>query len=130
MDATDYAALALDGRPPRGVVAGRRIVSAGYPIEEALSMSVVVRYSPANLTAEKYDATNEQIAAAGIEWPPDGLDHHICFGEEGNLRVSEVWDSREQWQAFVDQLMPVLSEAGIEMSGEPEVFEVYSAERR
>jgi hypothetical protein len=93
-------------------------------------MSIVVRYQPTNLTAEKYDATNDQIAAAGVAWPPEGLDHHLCFGDDGNLRVSEVWDSREQWQAFVDQLMPVLSEAGIEMSGEPEVFEVHSATRR
>jgi hypothetical protein len=93
-------------------------------------MSIVVRYQPANLTAEKYDATTKQFEEAGVPWPPEGLDHHLCFGDDGNLKVSEVWDSREQWQAFADQLMPVLSEAGIEMSGEPELFEVHSSTRR
>ena len=67
-------------------------------------MSIVVRHQPAGLTAEKYDATTEQFEAAGIEWPPDGLDHHICFGTDGDLRVSEIWDSREKWEAFSEKL--------------------------
>jgi hypothetical protein len=93
-------------------------------------MSIVVRHQPAGLTAEKYDATTDQLQAAGIQWPPDGLDHHICFGTDGDLRVSEVWDSREKWEAFSEKLMPALADAGIEFSGEPEVYEVHSATRR
>jgi hypothetical protein len=34
-------------------------------------MSIVVRYQPKSLTAEKYDATNEQLAAAGVRRAPD-----------------------------------------------------------
>jgi hypothetical protein len=93
-------------------------------------MSIVVRHQPAGLTAEKYDATTEKLEAAGVTWPPDGLDHHICFGADGDLRVSEVWDSREQWEAFSEQLMPVLADSGIDVAGEPEIFEVHSATRR
>jgi hypothetical protein len=93
-------------------------------------MSIVVRYHPAGMAAEQYDASTEKLEAAGLEWPPDGLDHHICFGSDGSLVVSEIWDSREQWQAFGERLMPVLSEGGIEFSREPEVFEVHSATRR
>ena len=59
-----------------------------------------------------------------------GLDHHICFGDDANLNVSEVWDSRQQWETFRERLMPLLSEAGIEFSGEPDVFEVHDAIRR
>jgi hypothetical protein len=93
-------------------------------------VSIVVRYKPKSLTAEKYDATNEQLGAAGVEWPPDGMDYHICFGTDGNLMVSEIWDSREQLEAFQERLMPLLQEAGIEMAGDPEVYEVHSSERR
>jgi hypothetical protein len=93
-------------------------------------MSIVVRYHPASLTAEKYDATNSQLEAAGLEWPADGLDYHVCFGADGSLMVSEIWDSREQWEAFGERLMPLLAEAGIEMSGEPEVFEVQEITKR
>ena len=93
-------------------------------------MSIVVRFSPTGLTAEKYDKTTELFEEKGVEWPPDGLDYHVCFGTDGDLRVSEIWDSREQFEAFGERLMPVLSEAGIDFSGEPEVFEVHSIEKR
>jgi hypothetical protein len=93
-------------------------------------MSIVVRYRPANLTAAKYDETNRKIEEAGIAWPPEGLDYHICFGTDGDLRVSEIWDSREQCEAFGERLMPVLIDAGIEFAGEPEIFEVHNIEKR
>ncbi len=93
-------------------------------------MSIVVRYHPVSLTAEKYDTTTSQFEEAEVEWPPDGLDYHVCFGTDGSLHVSEIWDSREQWEAFGERLFPLLAEAGIEFSGEPEVFEVHSSTRR
>jgi hypothetical protein len=91
-------------------------------------MSIVVRFHPANLTAEKYDATNPMVEEAGF--PPEGLDYHVCFGSPGNLKVSEIWDSREQLEAWGEKLMPVLAEAGIEFSAEPEVFEVHTIVKR
>lgn len=92
-------------------------------------MSIVVRFNPTSLTKEAYDKVSNQLQESG-NWPPDGLDYHVCFGSEGDLKVSEIWDSREQFQAFGEQLMPVLTEAGIEFSGEPEVFEVHNVEKR
>lgn len=92
-------------------------------------MSIVVRFSPVGVTAAKYDEVNARVQDT-LDWPPDGLDHHICFGSDGDLRVSEVWDSREQFEAWGAQLMPVLVAEGIQFSGEPEVFEVHNAERR
>jgi hypothetical protein len=93
-------------------------------------MSIMVRYHPASMTAETYDATTGQIEAAGLQWPPDGMDYHVCFATDEGLSVSEVWDSQEKWQAFGERLMPVLSEAGIQMSAEPDVFEVHEIEKR
>jgi hypothetical protein len=58
------------------------------------------------------------------------LDYHVCFGTDGDLMVSEIWDSREQWEAFGERLMPLLAEAGVEMASEPQVFEVHSIEKR
>ena len=71
-------------------------------------MSIVVRFSPTALTAKKYDETIRQIENAG-EWPPAGLDYHVCFGSDGNLKVSETWNSREQFEAFGERLMPILA---------------------
>ena len=42
------------------------------------------------------------------------------------MRVSEIWSSKEQFQAFGEKLMPILSDIGIDFSGEPEVFEVHN----
>jgi hypothetical protein len=91
-------------------------------------MSVLIRFAPASLTAAQYDESIRRLNQAG-DFPPDGLDYHICFGSEGSLRVSEVWDSREQLEAFGERLMPILAEVGIE-TGEPELIEVHSVIRR
>jgi hypothetical protein len=92
-------------------------------------MSILIRFSPANMTAEQYDKVSEQIQES-TEWPPDGLDIHVCFGDDGNLRVSEIWDSQEQLDAFGEKLMPQLQEAGIEFSAEPEILPIHNIERR
>jgi len=91
-------------------------------------MSIVVRFTPPSLTQEQYDESVRRLQEQGI-FPPEGMDYHICFGEQGRLRVSEIWDSREQWQAFGEQLMPVLADIGIE-PGDPDVFEVHNIVRR
>jgi hypothetical protein len=62
--------------------------------------------------------------------PPDGMDYHVCFGSEGKLRVSEIWDSKEKFQAFGERLMPVLSDVGIEFEDEFEVLEVHNIIKR
>jgi len=92
-------------------------------------MSIVVRFSPTNLTAEKYDESVRRLEEAGA-WPPDGLDYHVFFGPEGNMRVSEIWDSREQLEAFGERLMPILADVGIEFSGDPEILEIHATFRR
>ena len=89
-------------------------------------MSIVVRYTPAGLTAETYDRVSSKVQEGN--WPPEGLVLHVCFGSDGDLRVSEVWDSKEQWQAHTEELMPILQEGGVEFAGEPEVFEAHNIE--
>ena len=86
-------------------------------------MSVLVRFAPTNVTKEKYDESLRRLKEAG-DFPPEGMEIHVAFGPEDNMRVSEIWDSREQLQAFGDRLMPILTEIGIEFSAEPEIIEV------
>ena len=91
-------------------------------------MSFVARFTPASLTAQQYDDSLERLEGSG-GFPPDGLDYHVCFGTEGSLRVSEIWDSREQFEAFGERLMPILQDAGID-PGEPELLEVHNIVKR
>lgn len=91
-------------------------------------MSIVVRFSPSNLTVEKYDESVRRLEGSG-DFPPDGMDYHVCFGAGDNLKVSEIWDSEEQWKAFGERLMPILQEIGIE-PGQPDVFPVHNSYKR
>jgi hypothetical protein len=95
-------------------------------------VSIVVRYNPPSLTAEQYDEADRRLREAGVEALPDGLEYHVCFGAEGNLRVSEIWDSREQFEAYGERLslMPVLAEIPFDSGGPPEIFEVHKIRKR
>jgi hypothetical protein len=89
-------------------------------------MSIVVRYHPKNLTIAQYEEVLRREQGAGDKFPPDGRDYHICFGTDGDLQVSEIWDSTQQLQAYGEFLMPILADVGIQFSGDPEVFEVHN----
>lgn len=91
-------------------------------------MSILIRFAPASMTAAQYDQTVRKLEEAG-HFPADGMDYHVCFGTDGNLRVSEIWDSQEQLDAFGQRLMPVLSEVGID-PGQPEVIEIHNIVKR
>jgi hypothetical protein len=93
-------------------------------------MSIVARFNNTNLTAQKYEEANLRLEEVGL-WPqPDGLEYHVCFGTAGNLRVSEIWDSREQLAAFGQRLMPLLADVGIEFSADPEIFDIHNIVKR
>ena len=78
----------------------RRVVSSRPASRnERTFMSIVVRFAPTGLTKAKYDSTIEKIEAAE-KFPPDGLEYHICFGSDGDLKVSEIWDSQAQLDEF------------------------------
>ena len=71
-------------------------------------MSIVVRFHPTNATKEKYDESMRRMEAAGI-WPnPPGLEVHVAFGPDDDLRASEIWSSREEFEAYGEKLMPIL----------------------
>jgi hypothetical protein len=91
-------------------------------------MSVLIRFAPDSLTAQQYDESVRRLEGEG-NWPADGLDYHVCFGSDGKLRVSEIWDSREQLDAFGQRLMPVLQAVGIN-PGQPEIVEIHNIVRR
>jgi quinol monooxygenase YgiN len=95
-------------------------------------MSIVVRYNPPSLTAEQYDLADRLLREAGVEPLPEGLEYHVCFGSEGHLRVSEIWDSREQFEAYGKQLsvMPVMADIPFDSGGSPEIFEVHKLRKR
>ena len=86
-------------------------------------MPLLIRYAGAGLTRAQYDEVGEKLRAQG-SWPAEGLILHVSFGPDGDMRVSEVWESREQLEAFQGRLFPILQEVGLSTTPEPELFEV------
>jgi hypothetical protein len=97
---------------------------------DARSTKLLVRFSPApNVTTDQYDETIRRLEQSG-DWLPQGLEYHVAYRSNGDFRVNEIWDSREQFDAFGERLMPLLKEVGIELSGEPELLQVHNIIKR
>ena len=93
-------------------------------------MSIVVRYAPVPAsTLEQYDEVWRRLQESG-ELPADGCDYHVAFLAEGQLLVSEVWDSPEQLEAFGKRVMPLLADVALEHTGQPEILQVHNIIRR
>jgi hypothetical protein len=90
--------------------------------------SVLVRFTPASVTTEQYDETIRRLEKSG-DWLPEGLELHVAFEAGGKFRVSEIWDSQAQFDAFGKRLMPILEEVGID-PGAPEMLEIHNIIRR
>src|SRR3954471_2914252 len=105
-------------------------VPSATPVMDARSTSILARFTAApNVTTEQYDETIRRLEKSG-DWLPDGLEFHVAFESDGNFRVSEIWDSQKQLDAFGERLMPVLKDVGIELTGKPEVLEIHNILKR
>jgi hypothetical protein len=82
-------------------------------------MSILVRFAPASMNAEQYEAVAKELEPS---WPPEGIELHVCFGSGDKLKVSEVWESREKLDAFGETLRPILERHGIDVGTAPPEF--------
>lgn len=87
-------------------------------------MAVVLRFAPQGMTAAKYEETVKRLEQAGAGSPAGRL-YHVCFGNENNLRVSDIWDSVESFERFGQTLKPILQGLGID-PGDPEIIQVHN----
>ena len=76
-------------------------------------MAVVLRATtPGGFPAAKYDELVKKLDAAGAGSPVGRLSH-VCFGDTDNLRVSDIWESREAFEKFGETLRPLMQDLGI-----------------
>ena len=75
-------------------------------------------------TQERYDTTTVQLEEAGAG-APDGRMSHVALETDGEIRVFDVWESQEAFDAFGATLLPILAAAGIELN-EPMVARVHN----
>jgi hypothetical protein len=87
-------------------------------------MALGYYFNPRNMGPDVYDEVIRRLEAAGAGAPP-GRSYHCAFQGENGLDVFDVWDSEEQFNAFGETLMPILSELGVD-PGQPHVAEVHN----
>jgi hypothetical protein len=85
-------------------------------------MSISILFTPNGASRAQYDDSIRGLQKIG-QWPPDGMEYHVAFGEGGSFRVLEVWGNQDKASAFADRLMPLLEDIGID-AGQPEFGEV------
>ena len=63
------------------------------------------------ITREQYDQMRERLGVG--DTPPPGCSSHLgAIGEDGKVRIVEVWDSREQAEAWGEKVAAARNEAG------------------
>lgn len=87
-------------------------------------MAIAVYFHPPGLTLEMFDAVDRRIhdALGGAE--PKGNIHSSVFGTDGDLMIYDVWESPEDFEAFGQLLMPILTELGVD-PGTPDVMPIH-----
>jgi len=82
-------------------------------------MALTITFTPKGMTSAKYDDVIRRLEAAG-QGSPKGRHFHTAFGSTDALRVVDVWENQQTFEAFGAVLIPILSSLGIDM-GNPDV---------
>lgn len=87
-------------------------------------MAFVMRLAGQGFTTEKYDEVVRRLEAAGEGNPPGRL-FHVAFGDKDNLRISDIWDTRENFDRFFGVVGAMMQDIGMPQT-DPEFFEVHN----
>ena len=87
-------------------------------------MATTVIVTPRSMDARQYEEVIKRLENAGASTPVGRL-YHVCFGTGSSLRVVDVWESQEAFNAFGQTLLPILGQVGID-PGQPEFAEVHN----
>ncbi len=78
------------------------------------------------ITPEEYDQVRERLGSGDLP-PPGAVFHVAAIGEDGAVRIIEVWDSREQAEAWGEKVAAAREEAGF--GGRPPSVEYLKVHR-
>ena len=63
-------------------------------------MSILVRLTASGMTTDTYDKASEQLTPRVLAAP--GFVAHVAFVVDGDVHVSEIWESRDDFQNWFD----------------------------
>jgi hypothetical protein len=86
----------------------------------------IARIVETQITTEEYDQMRERLGV-GETPPPGGVLHVAAVGDDGKVRILEVWESREQAEAWGEKVAAARDEAGF--GGRPPSMEYLDVHR-
>jgi quinol monooxygenase YgiN len=87
-------------------------------------MPVAVHITPQHMSKEDYERIIAELRAAGVA-EPEGRLYHAAYGED-EIRVFEVWESREEFDAHRQRVLTLL-EGSMFDAGTAEVYRLHAA---
>jgi hypothetical protein len=81
----------------------------------------VCRIIETGATPEQYEQVRSKLGVDESNPPPGGQIHIAATGEDGKIRVIEVWNSREQADEWGNKVRAVRQELGIGGDAPPSI---------
>jgi hypothetical protein len=91
-------------------------------------MAFGLYFQPSEFTRDRYDEAIRQLEQAGAGFGSvPGRTFHCAMEVDGKIQVFDIWESMEQFQAFGETLLPILSKLGVD-PGEPMVSPIHNVQ--
>ena len=86
-------------------------------------MAVVIKFKHEGFPESKYHEAIRQLEASG-QGNPKGRSYHVCYGDSNEVDNLDVWDSMEDFEAFGNTLVPILTSLGVTLHP-PDIQEIF-----
>ncbi len=89
---------------------------------------MLVRFSPQGMTSEQYEAVKRRVTDAG-HWPPEGSNTTSASVTSASSKSARYEARPKQLEPSGQDLMPILTDAGVTLAGAPEHLRIHNQER-
>ena len=90
-------------------------------------MAVAVVFEWDGATVEQYDQVNDEMGHLPGTTGPDGALFHWMTVTDTGIRITDVWETREQFEQFAaTKIMPAVAKFGIESQPRIEFYDVHN----
>src|SRR5260370_40602158 len=91
--------------------------------EKSMPVATVLEFP--GVTQEQYEEIGARLGSFG---PPEGIVYHACGPVEGGWRIMDIWDSKEAFDRFVEDVwLPAMRANGGPEPSRREAVSTYHA---
>lgn len=80
----------------------------------------IARFIKTRITTGEYDQMVTRLGLEGTP-PPGGVFHLAAVGDDGNVKIVELWDSREEAEAWAEKVTAAREAAGFGADRAPSI---------